>query len=228
MIPCAHTSTSSAASAASHSQQAGLDSKPSASRRSTPTQAQSSESTGQESQTTETCEQFLLFDATSLPAAFPASRFPVPGSDEARRTTASSGRQCATLLDDASLLGCLVKMCLESSEWNSTVCNLIWKASGFGRQRLLFQLVPLTPDTGGIEFGLWPTPCGGSDHWGGTWAEIGGTCNPLRNLAIGKQPINPQHWEWLMGYPLGWTALNASETPSSRRLRIKSSKTSPS
>ena len=30
--------------------------------------------------------------------------------------------------------------------------------------------------------------------------------------------------EWLMGFPLGWTVLDASETPSSRRSRKKSAK----
>jgi DNA (cytosine-5)-methyltransferase 1 len=29
--------------------------------------------------------------------------------------------------------------------------------------------------------------------------------------------LNPTWVEWLMGFPLGWTALDASETPSSRR-----------
>ena len=31
--------------------------------------------------------------------------------------------------------------------------------------------------------------------------------------------LNPQWVEWLMGYPLGWTDLGGSATPSSRRSR---------
>ncbi len=44
-----------------------------------------------------------------------------------------------------------------------------------------------------------------------------------RNLndQIGGQ-LNPTWVEWLMGFPLGWTALDASETPSSRKSRKKS------
>jgi hypothetical protein len=38
--------------------------------------------------------------------------------------------------------------------------------------------------------------------------------------------LNPTWVEWLMGFPAGWTALDASETPSSPRYRTKSSKQS--
>jgi hypothetical protein len=38
--------------------------------------------------------------------------------------------------------------------------------------------------------------------------------------------LNPTWVEWLMGFPLGWTALDASETPSSRKSRRSSSKRS--
>jgi hypothetical protein len=34
--------------------------------------------------------------------------------------------------------------------------------------------------------------------------------------------LNPTWVEWLMGFPLGWTALEPSETPSSRRSRKSS------
>jgi hypothetical protein len=39
---------------------------------------------------------------------------------------------------------------------------------------------------------------------------------PLNAVAGGS--LNPTWVEWLMGFPLGWTALDASETPSSRKL----------
>ena len=34
--------------------------------------------------------------------------------------------------------------------------------------------------------------------------------------------LNPMWVEWLMGFPLGWTALDLSETPSSRKSRKSS------
>jgi hypothetical protein len=43
------------------------------------------------------------------------------------------------------------------------------------------------------------------------------------NDQIGGQ-LNPMWVEWLMGFPLGWTVLDVSETPSSRKSRKKSAK----
>ncbi len=43
----------------------------------------------------------------------------------------------------------------------------------------------------------------------------------------GGGQLNPLWVEWLMGFPLEWTVLDASETPSSRKSRTRSSKVSP-
>jgi len=47
---------------------------------------------------------------------------------------------------------------------------------------------------------------------------IAGNCNG----STGQ--LNPAWVEWLMGYPMGWTELKDSATPSSRKLHTKSSK----
>lgn len=63
--------------------------------------------------------------------------------------------------------------------------------------------------------GLLTTPC--ADDTGyrkGKYAQ-GGTA---LSTQIGGQ-LNPTWVEWLMGFPLGWTALERSETPSSRKSR---------
>ena len=150
--------TSLVESAASLSPQVGLASERSDSPKSSLTAAPCSKNIGPPSPTTETCEQFQLFDAISLPEVFPASRAVLPGSDGARTTTVTSGRQCATLLDDASPLGFVVRTCLESSAWNSTACFLTWRALATRSNRLLFRLVPSMPRTEGTGFGLWQTP----------------------------------------------------------------------
>ena len=60
-------------------------------------------------------------------------------------------------------------------------------------------------------FMVWPTPCHGTKNWSGTFQEVGGSQNKLRNTWLGRQKVNPQWWEWLMGWPEGWTDLELLE-----------------
>ena len=224
------------------------------------------------------CEQLTLFRADS-----PASRSALPGSEEARRMTVTSGLKCLELYRNSGPLGSLVRMLLGSSIWRSTRCTLIWKTKVTPSRRLLFRLVPSMPRTGGTDAPLWPTPTtdsasqrtkqykqGGfplameaamwptpkaSDYKGSgpagtksaehdlkkhnlkgvvmfyptptTGAGLcGGTGNfqQLKNLEARGQiteeerrnmsqwnggQLNPTWVEWLMGFPLGWTDLNA-------------------
>ena len=226
----------------------GQDSALSPSPKSTITPHEFSHTIGRTSQMSETSQDGEIGQTLdlfpSLPAAFLVSRFPSPGSEEAREMSASSGRQCATLLSDTSPLGCVVRTCLESLEWNSTTCLLIWKASAIGCNRLLFQLAPWTQDIDETEFGFWPTPTVMS-AMEANHAQIVTTATGFRALsrqgvngsvslqslvkllptpcdcASGK--LNPVWVEWLMGYPIGWTACEDSVTPSSRKSRSKSS-----
>ncbi len=95
---------------------------------------------------------------TSLQGDFLVSLSALPGSSEARKMTATSGRKCAELLRSQDRLGCLVRTCLESSTWNSTACFLTWKILATPAGRLLFRLSPSMPDTDETDYGLWPTP----------------------------------------------------------------------
>jgi len=52
---------------------------------------------------------------------------------------------------------------------------------------------------------------------GGRFEEVGGSQNKYRGTIYAREKVNPQWWEWLMGYPAGWTDLNPSEMPSSHR-----------
>lgn len=71
---------------------------------------------------------------------------------------------------------------------------------------------------------MWPTPTamnngGGSalNKWGGSGAR-----KKLRKMVTPQElngALNPQWVEWLMGYPIGWTDLKDSATPSSHRSR---------
>lgn len=98
------------------------------------------------------CEQLTLFREDS-----PASRSVLPGSEEARKMTVTSGLKCLELYRNSGPLGSLVRMLLGSSIWRSTRCTLTWKTKVTPSKRLLFRLVPLTPRIGGTDAPLWPT-----------------------------------------------------------------------
>ena len=115
----------------------------------------------------------------SSPGDSPASRSPVPGSEEARRTTAISGRKCLESCGSSGPLGCLEKMLLESSIWNSNLVVLTWKVKVIPFGRSLFQLAGSEPCTEGNGCLLLPTPTFGG-HNDGRMSEWGGSGNPLR------------------------------------------------
>lgn len=98
-------------------------------------------------------EQLTLFQEDS-----PASRSALPGNEMARKMTAISGQKCCELLKKSGRLGCLVKMCLESSIWHSTRCYLTWKPLATPHKRLLFQLAVQTPHTEDTDALFWHTP----------------------------------------------------------------------
>ena len=61
--------------------------------------------------------------------------------------------------------------------------------------------------------GLWPTPTVSMMDVYSTKTTNHDTWVRLRQRGINGQ-LNPVFVEWLMGFPLGWTDLDASETPS--------------
>jgi len=105
--------------------------------------------------------QMTLFDAdesTSSPADIPASPSHLPGSKKAQKTTATSGRQCLSLLSKKDPLLSLARTLLVTSRWASTKCFLTWKVKATPRGRLLFQLLPSMPSTDETGSGLLHTP----------------------------------------------------------------------
>ena len=97
--------------------------------------------------------QLTLFLADS-----PASRSLLPGSKEARKMTATSGRKWLGLSKNSGPLGSLEKMLLESLRWHSPIFYLSWKPVGIGQGHFLFQLALSEPDTDDTESQLWDTP----------------------------------------------------------------------
>lgn len=69
---------------------------------------------------------------------------------------------------------------------------------------------------------MWPTPKGvpsGPDFARASREGSGGDDLATAVARKGGGSLNPTWVEWLMGYPLGWTALKPSETPSSLKSR---------
>lgn len=99
------------------------------------------------------CEQLTLF-----PEVSPANLSPAPGSDEAQRMTAISGRKCSELYASCDPVGSLVRMLLASSIWRSTRYLLTWKAKVTPRGRLYYQLAASMRRTGDTALQSWPTP----------------------------------------------------------------------
>ena len=161
-------------------------------------------------------EQLTLFPADSL-----VSRFPLPGSDEARKMTVTSGRRCAELLKNSSPVGSLARMCLESSIWHSTRCYLSWKTSATPHKRLLFRLAVRTLRTEETGSLFWPTPkaqglggCSGARKTLQAMADKGLiTEEERRAMSAGNSSrTNPQLFEWLMGYEQKFTELIPTPT----------------
>jgi hypothetical protein len=94
---------------------------------------------------------------SSLPA-IPASHSQSPGSDWARKMTATYGRKFADWYLSSGPVDACLRTLLGTSTWASMTCYLTWKRSATPAGRLLFRLVPSTPRTGGIGSGYWGTP----------------------------------------------------------------------
>lgn len=119
---------------------------------------------------------------TLFPEDSHASRFPSPGSEEARKMTVISGLKCSALSKSSSPLGSLERMLLGSSIWNSTRCWLTWKPQATKQGRLLFRLVPSTPRTAATDARLWATPTA-RDSKGANSLEHLATGNHVNQLA---------------------------------------------
>ena len=91
-----------------------------------------------------------------------ANRTVQQDSDLVRQTLAISGRKCLEQYEKFNRATSWGKMFAASligtGDWYSTKCRLTWKLRATKSSRFYFQLAVSTLPTGGIEFGLWPTP----------------------------------------------------------------------
>lgn len=173
---------------------------------------------------------------TSSQGDTPASPSRLPGSDEAIKTTDTSGQKCLELSKLSGPLGSLEKTLLATSLWASTRCYLTWKAKDTKQGALLFRLLPQMPRTDATDAGLWPTPVTrGFDGQGSLemlaqvakdraeWDAMSYRVGPKKKQQIwptddpkasekgrnSSGSLNPEFIEWIMGYPVGYTDLNS-------------------
>lgn len=94
----------------------------------------------------------------------------------------------------------------------------VWPRSGMTRNGIAYQLPTLEPATNGTEYGLLPTPTR-SDAKGAprnryfrSKAYKGNLCEALRNGPNDPIYPHPDFVDQMMGYPIGYTELNAVGT----------------
>lgn len=178
------------------------------------TQVPSSSDTGPTSKTMGMSEKSLQRrqDAvTSLQPRRPANPTPkLLEVEESNAMTVSSGRNCLALLKTSGPLGLLVKKLLISPKWDSTIFSMRWSPFPTKRQRCVFRLGLSEDCTEGSVCGSWPTPTSRD------WKDTGNIDNVPENALLGRayrhtfgQNLVPEFSEWLMGLPIGHTALPA-------------------
>ena len=231
------TSTCSAESEDSLLPLDGLDLKPLDSAKSNPIAKPSLKSIGRKSQftrTSENCGGGGQGESIYLQGVFLVSHSVLPGSEEARMMTVTSGKKCLGLSKKQTQLGLLEKMLLESSIWDCKKRLLIWKPLVMKSGYLIYQLYPSMPSIRESEFGLLPTPTASDKAYGRkptTKRKNNAQKTNLRDVLSEKFSKNgkggsphPTFVEAMMGYPIGHTDLKDWATPSSRKSHTKSSK----
>ena len=115
----------------------------------------------------------------------------------------------------------------DSSLWRTHQCSLLgsldefletWPKWGSMRTGECWEQQMLEQNTNETEFGLWPTPT--TPSGGGNCGGSGAYKNAIKNGTHIPHSINPNLYEWLMGWPQGWTDLKPLEMdkcPSARQ-----------
>jgi hypothetical protein len=115
-------------------------------------------------------------------------------------------------------LASFVKYDPDTSSWKTHQCSLLgdlelfletWPRWGSMRNGECWEQQMLEQNTNETEFGLWPTPT--TPSGGGNFGGSGAYKNAIKNGTHIPHSINPNLYEWLMGWPQGWTDLKPLE-----------------
>ena len=132
---------------------------------------------------------------------------------ESLESEVACGLKCSELLakfDHASSFWKIATDCPEGGFIESLEDFPQWGTILHGECFQLLPLVPHTPVKGSM---VWPTPTTMKyGHTVGRWDEIGGSWNKFQRTDFGKTKIHPEAFEWMMGWPIGWTELRPLAT----------------
>ena len=115
--------------------------------------------------------------------------------------------------------GSFTKYSPVSCSWKTHQCSFLgdldefletWPRWGSMRTGECYQLPMLEQNINETEYGLWPTPT--TPSGGGNCGGSGAYKNAIKNGTHIPHSINPNLYEWLMGWPTGWTDLKPLET----------------
>ena len=110
----------------------------------------------------------------------------------------------------------------DSCLWKTHQCSLLedlepfsetWPQWGLMLDGECWELRTLEQSTKETESGLWPTPKAAPG--GGNSGGANSRRTAIKNGLYIPSSINPNLYEWLMGWPLGWTDLKPLETDKS-------------
>jgi len=134
----------------------------------------------------------------------PANHSATPAQETAQTTQDTSGHVSPTAFAYFDHdLRCW-KTCQATFHWDLEKCKPIWPRSGTTQNGIAYQQQPSAHRTCETEYSslLW-TPT--------ATANYSAPSMKARNGNDGYS--NPEWVEWLMGFPIGWTDLEDSETP---------------
>lgn len=221
---------------------------PSRSARSSHSVVPSSPSTGLVSHVTTTCEpspQLDLLPTESVPSMSSVEGSPVRTS---ARPVTNGVSAASDPVYGANSPESLARFDRGTSSWKTSQRCFIegwtpfletWPRSGMTRSGIAYRLPPLVRRSYAIESGLWPT-LKSSDAKQVTRNRayferrrtiapdlpvIVALCTPPTKRGVYGR-LTPTWCEWLMGFPIEWTELGDSATPSSRKSSRSSAKRS--
>ena len=152
----------------------------------------------------------------------PVSRSPSRANNAAKKTTDTCGQKCFASSTSSTPTGSLEKTSLDLFESLLTTYLTVSKRSVTPRGHTVSRLKSSVPSSKASASLSWPRPTTGAPLCGGTnnFKQMAALRDAgiiseeeRRNLTQGNGGhSNPALMEWLMGFPIEWTALNVSAT----------------